>query len=91
MKQKYLFSFVLAMTLISSPAYAGKWVEGTGKTPEEAQQNAINKKVKIKIFGKERLVSPGACFSGKTRYKGKRGDLYVFEAKFHNHKGSCGK
>jgi hypothetical protein len=89
-----MIKILLLVTLffgMVSQAYAGKWVEGVGKTPEEALKNIVNKKVKLKLpfSNKEVLVSPGACYSGKTRYKGRRGDLYVFEGLWHNHKGTC--
>lgn len=89
-----MIKILLLVTLffgMVSQAYAGQWVEGVGKTPEEALKNIVNKKVKLKHpFSKnEVLVSPGACYSGKTRFKGRRGDLYVFEGLWHNQKGSC--
>lgn len=85
MKKKLLF-IAIASALISSPAMAGEWCRGYGETPKEAMDSA-------RQSAKDYVKSRGGrgCVSGKARYVGKEGGLYVMEILAHNQNGSCGK
>ena len=83
------FSALSVNGIVTPLAYAGNYVRGYGVSPTEATENAL-KAAEAAVRSRESgCVGPGKDGQQAVRYIGKDGDLYVFEAHYNNHDGSC--
>lgn len=92
MSRKVRCAALLVTALFAGGAHAGGYAQGYGTTPTEAIDNALKAAEKIVISRGRGCVGPGKDGGVEAvRYVKKDRDLYVFEAFYSHHDGSCGK